>query len=259
MRYETFGFIGGGRVTRIILTALKRAGKLPGSLIVSDISTDVLDRLQKDFASIVVTSTDNSRVAACNLVFLALHPPAIGGALAQLQSSLSSDTVVVSLSPKITIARIQEILVGHARIVRMIPNAPSVVNKGYNPIAFSGAITASEKEELLDVCRCLGDCPEVPEEDLEAYAVIMAMGPTYFWFQWLTLVELGQSFGLSDAAAKEGIMKMGVGALETLFGSSLKVEEVLDLIPVKPLAEDEEMIRNIYRTKLSALHTKLKG
>ena len=35
--------------------------------------------------------------------------------------------------------------------------------------------------------------------------------------------------------------------------------EVIDLIPVKPLGEEEANIRNIYRTKLQGLYSKLKG
>jgi hypothetical protein len=35
--------------------------------------------------------------------------------------------------------------------------------------------------------------------------------------------------------------------------------EVMDLIPVKPLGEEEANIRNIYRTKLQGLYGKLKG
>jgi pyrroline-5-carboxylate reductase len=34
--------------------------------------------------------------------------------------------------------------------------------------------------------------------------------------------------------------------------------EVMDLIPVKPLGEEETNIRNMYRTKLQGLYGKLK-
>jgi pyrroline-5-carboxylate reductase len=49
------------------------------------------------------------------------------------------------------------------------------------------------------------------------------------------------------------------GSVHTMFDSSLKPEEVMDLIPVKPLGEDEETIRDSYRTKLMSLYGKLKG
>jgi pyrroline-5-carboxylate reductase len=49
------------------------------------------------------------------------------------------------------------------------------------------------------------------------------------------------------------------GAIETIDESGLSPDEVMDLIPVKPLGEDEAAIRNAYRTKLTGLYQKLKG
>jgi len=99
----------------------------------------------------------------------------------------------------------------------------------------------------------------VDEEKLEAYAIITAMGPTYLWFQLFELFELGKSFGLTDKQAWKGIKKMLKGAVETVDESGLTPEEVMDLVPVRPLGEDEAMIRDAYRTKLTGLYQKLKG
>jgi pyrroline-5-carboxylate reductase len=70
---------------------------------------------------------------------------------------------------------------------------------------------------------------------------------------------LGKSFGLTDKQAWKGLKKMIKGALDTIDKSGLTPDEVMDLIPVKPLGEDETMIRNAYRTKLTGLYQKLKS
>lgn len=85
------------------------------------------------------------------------------------------------------------------------------------------------------------------------------MGPTYFWFQWEELARLGEMFGLSVAEARTSLSHMIEGAAKTLFHSDLKMEEVMDLIPVRPLAEDEEKIREVFRSRLEALYEKLKS
>lgn len=36
---KTIGFIGGGRITRILLGGLTRAGKMPENIVVADTST----------------------------------------------------------------------------------------------------------------------------------------------------------------------------------------------------------------------------
>jgi pyrroline-5-carboxylate reductase len=85
------------------------------------------------------------------------------------------------------------------------------------------------------------------------------MGPTYFWFQFYELEELGKTFGMTQKEVKESLVKMLTGTLKTMTDSGLSPSEVMDLIPVKPLGEEEANIRNMYRTKPQGLYGKLKG
>lgn len=251
------GFIGGGRITRIFLEAWKRDEQDLGNVVVSDANEAVLGSLKGRFPGISA-SPQNNAAAGAEIVFLALHPPAVKETLEKLKGSFSGEAVLVSLAPRITIAALAS-LTGLSRIVRMIPNAPSIAGKGYNPVAFSPGFSKAEKKEFLKLLKPLGDLPEVEEDKLEAYAIITAMGPTYLWFQLNELNEIAKSFGLSEKEAAKAIAKMAKGAVKTLFDSGLKPDEVYDLVPVKPLAEDEPVIRNAYRTKLNALYAKLKG
>ena len=118
------------------------------------------------------------------------------------------------------------------------------------------AVARAEIETLLDG---LGAHPTVPEETLEAYAILAAMGPTYFWFQWQTLRELAGSFGLAPAEADRALRAMLDGAVRTFFDGGLTAGQVLDLVPVRPLAEAEPQILQAYRDVLPRLHAKLKG
>lgn len=259
MAAKTIGFVGGGRIASIILGGLQRAGKMPEHVVVSDQNADVLDGLKGEFPEIKIFHNENKHAAAQDIVFVAVHPPAMAAVLGEIQSSLRATSVLVSLAPRVAIAKIGEILRGFNRIVRMIPNAPSIVNKGYNPVSFSPALTGRAKDELLELFRTLGECPEVPEEHLEAYAIITAMGPTYLWFQLYELQNIAQSFGLTRRDAELGIAKMVNGAVKTMYRSGLTPEKVMDLIPVKPLGEGEGNIKEMYRLKLEGLFKKLKG
>ena len=252
------GFIGGGRITRIVLDAWEKEDKLPENILVSDASPDVLKALQGSYPGINV-SAENSKAAECDIVFLALHPPAIGGILEGVKSVLKSEAILISLAPKWTIAKLTASLGGVTRIVRMIPNAPSIIGEGYNPVAFSPAITDDLKKNILHLFKALGDCPEVEEEKLEAYAILCAMGPTYLWFQMQKLRELGASFGLTAKETDKALYEMVKGAAKTLFKSDLSYADVVNLIPVKPLAEDEAAIIQAYETRLKSLYDKLKN
>jgi pyrroline-5-carboxylate reductase len=259
MQDKTLGFIGAGRIVRIMLRGLKRVGKLPSKITVSDTSEGILQNLKEEFSEIEVVSNGNHQAAKQDVVFIALHPPVMGSVLADIRSDLTPSSILVSFAPKLTIDKISELLGGFQRIVRMIPNAPSIVNEGYNPVVFHPALVEADKESMLVLFKVLGDAPEVAEEKLESYAILTAMGPTYLWFQLYELLNLGLQFGLTVQELHNGILKMVTGAVKAMFESRLTPEEVMDLIPVKPLGEEEPNIKNAYRSKLTALYQKLKS
>jgi pyrroline-5-carboxylate reductase len=257
--FRSIGFIGGGRVTRILLGGWKLGQALPQIVRVSDPGANSLEKLRRVLPGIERFAGDNAPPASCEIVFLALHPPVIPGVLGEIRSHLRPDATLVSLAPKISLAKLAELAGGARNVARVIPNAPSIVGEGFNPVAFSGNFHPEAKEDLNALLRVLGKCPEVREDSLEAYAILTGMGPTYLWFQLVELMRLAETFGLGSEEAAEATYRMVAGAAKTLHGSGLSPEDVIDLIPVKPLAEDEDAIREIYRSRLSALHRKLKG
>lgn len=255
---KSMGFIGGGRVTKILLNGFKKAGIELNNVVVYDTSSTTLNELKNEFPEIETVSDDNRLVASQDMAFLAVHPPAMASVLEEIKSYLNPDSVVISLAPKPKIEQISSLLGGFTRIVRMIPNAPSIINEGYNPITFTPEINASLKQEILDLFNVLGVTPEVDENKLEGYAVLTAMGPTYFWFQFNELLQLGRSFGLADTEIKDSLWNMISGAAQTFYQSELNPEEVIDLVPVKPMADEEEKIKTAYQARLGAMFQQLR-
>lgn len=252
------GFIGGGRITRVILAGWKRAGCRPERVTVSDIDAAALDRLHTAHPGLVLAPGDNLAPAREEVVFLAVHPPALGTVLAELRGRLAGSSLVVSLAPKVTLAEIQDSLGGFARLARVIPNAPSIVGAGFNPVAFAPALGARDRQALARLLAPLGDMPEVPEAELEAYAVLTGMGPTYLWFQLYELLALAGDFGLDRRAADLALQRMVEGALRTMAESGLPPADVMDLVPVRPLAVHEDTVRAAYRSQLEAVFAKIR-
>jgi len=255
------GFIGGGRITRIILQALKQKGIQCKEIKVYDPGSLQIEKLQS--VNEQIKSFENATEAAeADLVFLAVHPPEVKNSLEAIKDTIKPETVLVSLAPKIKIDTINQILGKSFPVIRMIPNAPSIINKGYNVIAYSTSVQFEENEahkQVIQLLEALGDLVHVDKEaKLEAYAVITGMGPTYLWFQLHELYEIAKEFGMSDSEAREAISKMVKGSVETLLESELDYDEVMDLIPFQPLSQHHESIKELYRNILTNMHNKLK-
>ncbi len=255
---KTLGFIGGGRITRILLNGFKNANVSFEKIYVYETNETILSALKADFPKIDASSTDLVRAASSAWVFIALHPPVLMDSLNAIKNVINKDALVVSFAPKITLDKMQTVLSNVPNVARMNPNAGTYVNKGYNPICFAKNADKTVTIEFIKVFEKLGNVPVVPENQIEAYAVVSAMGHTYFWYQLQQLKELGLSYGLSEKEANETISAMLMGTTETLFNSGLGYEKVVDLVPVKPMAEHENTIKEFYKTCLNGIYQKIK-
>jgi pyrroline-5-carboxylate reductase len=253
---KAIGFIGGGRVTKILLQGFKNKDMKFGKVVVADTNTDVLANLRKQFPE--VEGVDSKTAAGQEIVFISLHPPVVMDTLELIKESVKTDSIVISLAPKISIEKISSKLPHVKNIARLIPNATSYINEGYNPVCLSSGFERGEKKEILDLLKVLGETFEVAEEKLESYAIMSAMLPTYFWFQWNELAAIGQKIGLNEKESKDSINDTLVASLNLMYKSGLTAQQVIDLIPVKPIGEHEPQITEIYNTKLIGLFEKIK-
>ena len=255
---KTIGFIGGGRITRILLQGFQNANISFERISVYETNENVLNALKADYPQIDPSGTDASNAASSGWVFIALHPPVVVETMQSLKDFIKKDALIISLAPKITIEKLQVILPDAHNLARMNPNAGTYVNRGLNPVCFAQTANKTITRAFTEVFEKLGKIPLVREEQIEAYAVISAMGHTYFWFQLQQLKELAQSFGLSEKEAKETISVMLMGTADTLFHSGLKYDDVVNLVPVKPMAPHENAIKEFYETSLNGIYQKIK-
>jgi len=255
MKTDSLGFVGGGRITKIFLQAFANKKIEYQSVVVYDTNTEVLSALKEKFPYIV--TGDLQQAASQSTIFIALHPPVIMETLDKMAGIVSEKSLLISLAPKITIARIESKLKTRL-IARMIPNATSYVNEGFNPLVYQEDMEKSDRKEIRKLLKPLGKTFETDEKKLESYAIVSAMLPTYFWFQWQAIKEVALQTGLSEKEAEKTIKTTLRKAVKLFYNSGLSPAEVIDLIPVKPIGEHEAQITEIYQNKLMGLFNKIK-
>ncbi len=253
---QKIGFIGGGRITNILLEVWGK--EAVEKIFVFDTQIEQSNKLVSKFAGVNTSSSTTDLVNQCDLIFLAIHPPDFNGVLNEIKEVITEDKFVISLAPKITISKINQYLGKKVPVARVIPNAPSIIGKGFNVYSLSAGVNKELSSLLDNLFAPLGKFKNVNENALESYATITAMGPTYFWFLFHEVFQQALKTGLSEAEVKEAVNEMLKGATETIFNSNLNYEQVLDLIPSYPMKKHEESIQKIYADTISKLFDKLK-
>lgn len=256
MKTISLGFIGGGRITRIFLQGFNNNSVKFESVKVFEPNSETLEALVKAFPE--VEKAETAEVAAVQqIVFIAVHPPLVMETLQNIKDAVTAATTVVSLAPKITIEKMASVL-PTKKLVRMIPNATSFINEGFNPVSFHPEMDIKEKKQIIKLLKTLGKTFETEEGKLESYAIVSAMLPTYFWFQWHEIERIARETGLTVKEAKKAVKSTLKKAVKLYYNSELTPTEVMDLIPVKPIGDNENEIIDILDTKLMGLFAKIK-
>lgn len=256
MKSRSIAFIGGGRITRIFLQGLSNKKALPPQVSVFEPNPETLKALQTEFEEVVAASSVEE-ASVQDIVFIAVHPPVVMETLQTIKETVTENTTVVSLAPKITLEKMASVL-PTKKLVRMIPNATSFISDGFNPVAFAAGFDEKEKKQTLKLLKKLGKTFETEEPKLESYAIVSAMLPTYFLFQWKEMENIACEIGLSQEEAQKAISSTLKKALKLYYKSGLSSSEVIDLIPVKPIGENESEIKEILNSKLKGLFQKIK-
>jgi pyrroline-5-carboxylate reductase len=115
---QSIGFIGGGRITRILLQAFRNKNVRFKDIVVTDPDPNALEKLKTCYPSYRIA--DQGEAAAQDIVFISLHPPVIMDTLESIKNNVSSTATIISLAPKITLSKMAMKL-GHVdRVARMI-------------------------------------------------------------------------------------------------------------------------------------------
>ncbi len=148
MIINSVGFIGAGRIVKILLQGFKNKDVKFKRIVVTDINPDVLANLKRQFPE--VESSDAKTAAGQDVVFIALHPPVVMDTLELVKNDVNADAIVVSLAPKINLPKLSLKLSHVKNIARLIPNATSYINEGYNPVAFATGFDGDKKKQILE-------------------------------------------------------------------------------------------------------------
>ena len=200
--HGTIGFIGAGNITEALVGGLLHENRFsPSRLIASDIDPRRLTWFQETYH--IDGVRDNCTVAErADILILAVEPQILDEVLGQITGKVSEKTLIVSVVAGYPIARIARRLSGVTRIVRTMPNTPSLIREGVTAIVYDE--TLSEKDVLAAkaVFESIGKVVKVDERLLDAVTGLSGSGPAYIFVLIEALADGGVKMGLPRATAQ---------------------------------------------------------
>ncbi len=215
---KAFGFIGAGAMAEALIKSILQRGFAHESGIwASDVNRD-RGRYLKNKYGINFLEDNKDLVKKTDVVIYAVKPFMMGDVLSEISPYVAANQLHVSVAAGITLDFIEQRLPEGARVVRVMPNTPSLVGAG--AAAYSPGKSAGPEEERLvkEFLDCAGVSVKVPEYLMNAVTGLSGSGPAYIFLILEALVDGGVKAGLPRDTAH-------VLATHTVFGAAKLVLE----------------------------------
>lgn len=210
MHYK-IGFIGVGNMAQALIKGLIESKTLsPKSIFATNRSQGKLQKAA-DFFGIQSCNDNEQLIDECDVVILSMKPQDLASAVDPIASAFRENQIVISLAAGVTLRTLEKKL-PQCRIVRVMPNTPSLIKKG-----MFGYVMSDEDQGVEtiveDLCAPLGSVFKMDDEDqFEAFTVSCASGTGFvyelmmYWQDWI------EERGFEPEVAREMVVQTFLGA-----------------------------------------------
>lgn len=208
--------IGGGQMALALAEGFCAAGLLrPDEITVADPHPPARERLAARVPGVIFASPA-AAASAAPVVFLAVKPQQAATACREIAGALGADAVVVSIVAGLSTASLAT-LCDSRKIIRVMPNTPSLVGKGVSVVCRTDAVTSAELERVTDLLAAVGHVHEADESLMDAVTGLSGSGPGFV----AVIAE-----ALADGGVKAGLPRPLALALaiQTLSGTGMLLE-----------------------------------
>jgi len=254
LRNRQYAFLGAGIIAGVFAERLIRVGVPAQQIIASDADAAKAAALAARLG-IRAAQSNPEAAAAGDVVFVAVPPNAVLPVLDEVRAALRPGAWIVSLAAVIQTGWMQERLGPAAKIVRVIPNTPSLVGAGVNPHCLGRSVPAGDLPFVDALLAVFGDTIRLDESLMEAATALTAVGPTYFYPVLEALRDAAVQAGLPRPVAERAAAATASGAARLIAETGRAPEDLKQMIGTRTLAEPEAkaLFSAAYQTALEKL------
>lgn len=229
----TVGFIGLGQMASALAAGFLRAGIVDASCLYG---FDVSQAASSKFADSIkgnVCSSAEEVVANADVLFFAVKPQYMAGALVPVKKALEKDPtrpLIVSIAAGLPISYFEKALYPTIRLARVMPNTPCLVGQAASGFALNQNATPADGATVKSFLETVGVAFELPESQLDAVTGLSGSGPAYVFMAIEALADGGVKSGLPRQIALTLAAQTIKGAAEMYLQTKRHPGELKDAV-----------------------------
>ena len=215
-------FIGGGNMGQALALGLLESGWNPDNISVVDSDPAITGKIKERLSNCHVYTQSEAALHIADVVVLAVKPQAMQAACEQIAAQCQiKRPLMISIAAGVLIKTIDTWLGGELPIIRCMPNTPALVQSGVTGLFANAEVTDAQRQLADDILQSVGIAIWIENEQLlDAVTAISGSGPAYFFYLIETMIEAGQTLGLSETQSRQLTIATATGASKLLSNSN---------------------------------------
>jgi pyrroline-5-carboxylate reductase len=229
---STVAFIGGGNMASALIGGLIQRGLPAARLQVVEPHAPSRARLEADFPGIRVLEASGPELAASATVVWAVKPQVLREAAAQAAPH-TAGALHLSVAAGIRSDSLAAWL-GSERIVRAMPNTPSLIGRGMTGLFARPAVDAADRDRIAQLVAPTGEHLWLDREPLlDAVTAVSGSGPAYVFYLIEAMAAAGVALGLAEQDAHRLAVGTVAGSAELALRSDESPAELRERVTSK--------------------------
>ena len=223
-------FVGGGVMAEAIISGIVGAEVAsPSDICVGEPSETRRDHLEEAYS--IQTTPDNlEAIKGARLTVLAVKPQTLPYVYPQLRDGLTQDNTVVSIVAGATMSNLTSGL-GHAPIIRVMPNTPAQIGAGMTMWIASDAVPKETVDTARSIVQTLGkEIYTNDEKMIDMATALSASGPAYVFLFIESLIDAGVYLGLSREVSWQLAIQTILGSTQLVQDTGIHPAELKDMV-----------------------------
>lgn len=227
---KKIGFIGCGNMSKAIIAGLVNSGHLnAANILVFDRKPATNQAMQQQYG---ITPAASARELAeqADILVGAVKPNVMLDVLREVADSMKPEALLVSIAAGVTLASLTSAVGEDRKIIRAMPNTPSLVGEGMTSVTPNTLVSEQETQQVVDIFNSFGKAAVVPEYQIHAVVGVSGSSPAYVFMFIEAMADAAVLGGMPRAQAYQFAAQAVKGAAQMVLESGKHPAELKDMV-----------------------------